>query len=105
MAISNSTRKSLESKLTSIEKELNSEVSEISEQVINGTKTALIAGGILAGGYLLYSLFSGEEEEENEREDKILQPGESVTSIVASLGAAIALEAGKEWLEDYLEKE
>ena len=69
-----------------------------------GVKTALIAGGVLAGGYLLLSLLSGDDENEEEEEIKN-KPGESLTSILASIGAAVALEAGKDWLEDYLEKE
>jgi len=47
-----------------------------------------------------------ESDDENEEEEEIKnKPGESLTSILASIGAAVALEAGKDWLEDYLEKE
>ncbi len=104
MAISKANRRDLESRLNSIEKELDTEVDEISGTLKKGVKTALIAGGVLAGGYLLLSLLSGDDENEEEEEIKN-KPGESLTSILASIGAAVALEAGKDWLEDYLEKE
>lgn len=109
MAQSSTNRKSLESKLSSIEKALDEEVTDLSETVKTGARAALIIGGIVAGGYLLYSLFGGDDEPENQKEKAEKEEEEegekSLTGMIASIGMAIALEAGKDWLEGYLDKE
>ncbi len=79
--------------------ELESQVAEIQEQLTETVteykkvgNQMLIAGGIVAGGYLLFSMFSGSKKK-----------GSFVSDAIKSYALAIALSYAKDLLLDYLE--
>ncbi len=78
--------------------ELESQVAEIQEQLTETVteykkvgNQMLIAGGIVAGGYLLFSMFSGSKKK-----------GSFVSDAIKSYALAIALSYAKDLLLDYL---
>ncbi|TBH72162.1 hypothetical protein EWU20_10100 [Aquirufa antheringensis] len=78
--------------------ELESQAAEIQEQLTETVteykkvgNQLLIAGGIVAGGYLLYSMFSGSKKK-----------GSFVSDAIKSYALALALSYAKDLLVDYL---
>jgi len=78
--------------------ELESQVAEIQEQLTETVteykkvgNQMLIAGGIVAGGYLLFSMFSGSKKK-----------GSFVSDAIKSYALALALSYSKDLLLDYL---
>ena len=78
--------------------ELESQVAEIQEQLTETVteykkvgNQMLIAGGIVAGGYLLFSMFSGSKKK-----------GSFVSDAIKSYALAVALSYAKDLLLDYL---
>jgi hypothetical protein len=78
--------------------ELESQVAEIQEQLTETVteykkvgNQMLIAGGIVAGGYLLFSMFSGSKKK-----------GSFVSDAIKSYALALALSYAKDLLLDYL---
>jgi hypothetical protein len=78
--------------------ELESQVAEIQEQLTETVteykkvgNQMLIAGGIVAGSYLLYSMFSGSKKK-----------GSFVGDAIKSYALALALSYAKDLLLDYL---
>ena len=78
--------------------ELESQAAEIQEQLTETVteykkigNQMLIAGGIVAGGYLLYSMFSGSKKK-----------GSFVSDAIKSYALALALSYAKDLLLDYL---
>jgi hypothetical protein len=80
-------RDELESQATAIQEDISETVTEY-KKVGN---QMLIAGGILAGGYLLYSVFSGSKKK-----------GSFVGDAIKSYALALALSYAKDLLLDYL---
>ncbi len=78
--------------------ELESQAAEIQEQLTETVSEykkignqMLITGGIVAGGYLLYSMFSGSKKK-----------GSFVSDAIKSYALALALSYAKDLLLDYL---
>ena len=80
-------REELESQAAAIQEQLTETVTEY-KKVGN---QMLIGGGILAGGYLLYSVFSGSKKK-----------GSFVGDAIKSYALALALSYAKDLLLDYL---
>ena len=80
-------REELESQAAAIQEDISETVTEY-KKVGN---QILIAGGILAGGYLLYSVFSGSKKK-----------GSFVGDAIKSYALALALSYAKDLLLDYL---
>jgi hypothetical protein len=80
-------RDELESQAAAIQEDISETVTEY-KKVGN---QILIAGGILAGGYLLYSVFSGSKKK-----------GSFVGDAIKSYALALALSYAKDLLLDYL---
>ena len=80
-------REELESQAAAIQEQLTETVTEY-KKVGN---QMLIAGGILAGGYLLYSVFSGSKKK-----------GSFVGDAIKSYALALVLSYAKDLLLDYL---
>jgi hypothetical protein len=80
-------RDKLESQAAAIQEDISETVTEY-KKVGN---QMLIAGGILAGGYLLYSVFSGSKKK-----------GSFVGDAIKSYALALALSYAKDLLLDYL---
>lgn len=80
-------REELESQAVAIQEQLTETVTEY-KKVGN---QMLITGGILAGGYLLYSVFSGSKKK-----------GSFVGDAIKSYALALALSYAKDLLLDYL---
>jgi hypothetical protein len=80
-------RKELENQAAALEGQLTETVTEY-KKVSN---QLLIAGGIIAGGYLLYSAFSGPKKKSS-----------FVSGAIKSYALALALSYAKDLLVDYL---
>jgi hypothetical protein len=80
-------REELESQAAAIQEQLTETVTEY-KRIGN---QMLIAGGIVAGGYLLYSAFSGSKKK-----------GSFVGDAIKSYALALALSYAKDLLVDYL---
>ena len=87
MSLNNEKREELESQAAEIQEKLTETVTEY-KKVGN---QMLIAGGIVAGAYLLYSTFSGSKKK-----------GSIVGDAIKSYALALALSYAKDLLLDYL---
>jgi len=95
----------LENKRNALEVQANEVKSNISLEIDGLKKIAkergnqiLIAGGIVAGSYLIYSLFSGDGETNKEEKNESSFFGSAIKSYLL----AVALSMAKDKLVDYL---
>lgn len=98
-------RDELEAKAQTYQEEINQEITDITETVKSRGTQMLIAGGVVAGGYLLYSLLSGSDKKEKKSKSEDSKEGSAFGSVLASYALAIALSLAKDKLLEYLEKE
>ena len=87
MSLNNEKREELESQAAEIQEKLTETVTEYNKV----GNQMLIAGGIVAGAYLLYSTFSGSKKK-----------GSIVGDAIKSYALALALSYAKDLLLDYL---
>ncbi|MEY2792894.1 MAG: hypothetical protein RJA76_886 [Bacteroidota bacterium] len=98
-------REALEAKAQSYQEEITQTISDIKETAKVRGGQILLAGGVLAGGYLLYTLLSGSDKKEKKAKEKDeSKEGSALGSVVASYALAIALSLAKDKLVEYLEK-
>jgi uncharacterized protein (DUF1778 family) len=91
-------KEELEAKALTYQKELVDEIADIKQVAKERGGQILIAGGVLAGAYLLYSLFSDSPKKSEKKESSFI--GNTVTSFAV----AVALSIAKDHLVDYLKK-
>jgi uncharacterized protein (DUF1778 family) len=91
-------KEQLEAKASAYQKELVAEIADIKQVAKERGGQILIAGGVLAGAYLLYSLFSDSSKKSEKKESSVL--GNTLTSFAV----AVALSIAKDQLVDYLKK-
>ncbi len=88
----------LEAKASAYQKELVEEIADIKQVAKERGGQILIAGGVLAGAYLVYSLFSDSSKKSEKKESSFI--GNALTSYAVG----IALSLAKDQLVDYLKK-
>jgi hypothetical protein len=91
-------KEELEAKALTYQKELVDEIADIKQVAKERGGQILIAGGVLAGAYLVYSLFSDSPKKSEKKESAFI--GNTVTSFAV----AVALSFAKDQLVDYLKK-
>ncbi|RVU25546.1 hypothetical protein EOJ36_03775 [Sandaracinomonas limnophila] len=96
-------REELEAQAQTFQNELNQSIEDLKETAkVRGTQI-LVAGAVVAGGYLLYSLLSGsDKKEKNEKSES--KEGSAIGSVLTSYAIAIALSLAKDKLMEYLDK-
>ncbi len=99
-------RDELEAKAQSYQEEITQTLTDIKETAKVRGGQLLIAGGVVLGGYLLYSLLSGSDKKEKKSKEKEeSKDGSALGSVVASYALALALSLAKDKLLEYLDKE
>ena len=88
----------LEAKSSAYQQEIVEEIADIKQIAKERGGQILIAGGVLAGAYLLYSLFSDSSKKSDKKESSFI--GNALTSYAVG----IALSLAKDQLLDYLKK-
>jgi Kef-type K+ transport system membrane component KefB len=88
----------LEAKSSAYQQEIVEEIADIKQVAKERGGQILIAGGVLAGAYLLYSLFSDSSKKSDKNESSFI--GNALTSYAVG----IALSLVKDQLLDYLKK-
>lgn len=88
----------LEAKASAYQQELVKEIADIKQVAKERGGQILIAGGVLAVAYLLYSLFSDSSKKSDKKESSFI--GNALTSYAVG----IALSLAKDQLLDYLKK-
>ena len=91
-------KEELEAKASAYQKELVAEIADIKQVAKERGGQILIAGGVLAGAYLLYSLFSDSSKKSEKKESSV------VGNTLTSFAVAVALSIAKDQLVDYLKK-
>lgn len=98
-------RDELEAKAQTYQEEINQEITDLKDTVKSRGTQLLIAGGVVAGGYLLYSLLSGSDKKEKKsKSSEESKEGSALGSVLASYALAIALSLAKDKLLEYLEE-
>lgn len=94
-------REQLEVQAQLYQQELTEKVDDLKEQAKARGEQILWVGGILAGSYLLYSMFSGKEK----KFSKVIVEKESsfLSSALKSYAIAFALSLAKDKLVQYLD--
>jgi hypothetical protein len=90
----------LEAKASAYQKELVAEIADIKQVAKERGGQILLAGGVLAGAYLLYSLFSDSSSSKKSEKKESSLIGNALTSYAVG----IALSLAKDQLVDYLKK-
>lgn len=98
-------REVLEAQAQNYQEEINQTLSDLKETAKTRGSQLLVAGGILAGGYLLYSLLSGSDKSDKKSRVKDEKEGSALGSVVTSYALALALSLAKDKILEYLEKE
>jgi hypothetical protein len=88
----------LEAKSSAYQQEIVEEIADIKQVAKERGGQILIAGGVLVGAYLLYSLFSDSSKKSDKNESSFI--GNALTSYAVG----IALSLAKDQLLDYLKK-
>ena len=91
-------KEALEAKALTYQKELVEEIADIKQVAKERGGQILLAGGVLTGAYLLYSLFSDSSKKSEKKESSLI--GNTLTSFAV----AVALSYAKDQLVDYLKK-
>jgi uncharacterized protein (DUF1778 family) len=91
-------KEQLEAKASAYQKELVAEIADIKQVAKERGGQILIAGGVLAGAYLLYSLFSDSSKKSEKKESSV------VGNTLTSFAVAVALSIAKDQIVDYLKK-
>lgn len=103
-------REKLMSKSDALKRSLKENLTELKNNSENVTKMALIGGGVMLGGYLLYRMLrSGSPHESEEIKEKFVlveSPRESyLMSGIKKTIATILLDIAKQKLLEYLESQ
>ncbi|MHA8065239.1 hypothetical protein V7S76_01030 [Aquirufa sp. ROCK2-A2] len=93
-------RDQLEAQAHAYQQELSDKVEELKETAKVRGGQILMVGGILAGSYLLYSLFSGKESKP--KKDSTEKESSFIGSAITSYAIAFALSLAKDKLMEYL---
>lgn len=91
-------KKELEAKASAYQTELVEEIADIKQVAKERGGQILLAGGILAGAYLLYTMFSDSSKKSEKKESSF------IGNALASYAVGIALSLAKDQLVDYLKK-
>lgn len=91
-------RKALEIQANEVKSTISLEIDDLKKIAKERGNQILIAGGIMAGSYLIYSLFSGNDSSKKVEKMK----GSFLGSAVKSYLLAVALSMAKDKLVDYL---
>jgi hypothetical protein len=91
-------RKALEIQANEVKSNISLEMDDLKKIAKERGNQILIAGGIMAGSYLIYSLFSGNDSSKKVEKMK----GSFLGSAVKSYLLAVALSMAKDKLVDYL---
>ncbi|MEY4382728.1 MAG: hypothetical protein RI995_270 [Bacteroidota bacterium] len=97
-------REALEAKAQNYQEEINQTLTDLKETAKERGSQLLIAGGVLAGGYLLYSLLSGSSKKEKKAKSEEKE-GSAIGSVLTSYAVALALSLAKDKLLEYLNRE
>lgn len=97
-------REELEAQAQTFQNELNQSIEDLKETAkVRGTQI-LVAGAVVAGGYLLYSILSGSDKKEKKEKSESSKEGSAIGSVLTSYAIAIALSLAKDKLMEYLDK-
>lgn len=91
-------RKALELQANEVQSNISTEMDDLKKIAKERGNQILIAGGIIAGSYLIYSLFSGSGESKKEAKNESSFLGSAIKSYLL----AVALSMAKDKLVDYL---
>ena len=91
-------RKALEVQADEVKSNISLEMDDLKKIAKERGNQILIAGGIVAGSYLIYSLFSGGGESKKEQKNESSFLGSAIKSYLL----AVALSMAKDKLVDYL---
>jgi hypothetical protein len=91
----------LEAKAAVYQNELVAEIADIKQVAKTRGTQILIAGGVIAGAYLLYSLFSDDSSSSKKPEKK---ESSFIANALTSYAVGIALSLAKDQLVDYLNR-
>jgi hypothetical protein len=91
-------RKALEEQAKEAKSNISLEIDDLKKIAKERGNQILIAGGIMAGSYLIYSLFSGGGDSEREEKNESSFLGSAIKSYLL----AVALSMAKDKLVDYL---
>jgi hypothetical protein len=91
-------RKALEVQANEVKSNISLEMDDLKKIAKERGNQILIAGGIMAGSYLIYSLFSGSGESKKEEKNESSFLGSTIKSYLL----AVALSMAKDKLVDYL---
>jgi hypothetical protein len=94
-------RKALEVQADEVKSNISLEMDDLKKIAKERGNQILIAGGIIAGSYLIYSLFSGNNQTKKE-DQREKNEGSFIGSALKSYLVAIALSMAKDKLVDYL---
>jgi hypothetical protein len=90
----------LEAEAAQFENKIGEQIADIKQVAKERGTQILVAGAVVAGAYLLYSLFSGDDDEEKSEKKESSFLGNAITTYVVG----IALSLAKDQLVDYLRK-
>lgn len=96
-------RETLEAQALHYQEEINQTLSDLKETAKTRGSQLLLAGGVLAGGYLLYSLLSSSDKAEKKSKPK--EEGSALGGVITSYALALALSLAKDKILAYLEEE
>ncbi|MFM6948051.1 MAG: hypothetical protein ACKOWQ_03460 [Aquirufa sp.] len=94
-------REKLEIQAQAYQQELTEKVDELKETAKVRGGQILLAGGILAGSYLLYSLLSGSDKKN--KKESVQNESSFLGSAIKSYAFAFALSLAKDKLIEYLD--
>ncbi|MEY2895586.1 MAG: hypothetical protein RIS42_1305 [Bacteroidota bacterium] len=91
----------LEAEAATYEDKIGESIADIKQVAKEKGTQILVAGAVVAGAYLLYSLFSGSDKSEKKSEKK---ESSFLGNAITSYAVGIALSLAKDQLVDYLKK-
>lgn len=91
----------LEAEAAIFEGKIGESIADMKQVAKEKGTQVLVAGAVVAGAYLLYSLFSGSEKSEKKSEKK---ESSFLGNAITSYAVGIALSLAKDQLVDYLKK-
>ena len=91
-------RKALEVQANEVKSNISLELADVKNRAKERGNQILIGGGIVAGSYLIYSLFSGGSESKKEEKNESSFLGSAIKSYIL----AVALSMAKDKLVEYL---